>query len=129
MVFGLFLQFGANLQKCCCRSTVGQDIGTFFVSCGILFKGREELRQANNSENFSMNEYEGIAYVSFPSFHKIEGFIVEERKYGEDNIQTDNHVFSASLKGYDERPTLVHQGSLKVFLHIMENTDFQAKVN
>ena len=66
---------------------------------------------------------------AFPSFHKIEGFIVEERKYGEGNIQTNNHVFSASLKGNDDQLALFQQGALKFFLHIMENTDLQAKVN
>ena len=94
-----------------------------------MYKGWEELHRANNSENFILNEYEGIAYVPFPSFHKIEGFIVDERKYGEGNIQTNNHVFSTSLKGNDDQPALVHEGDLKVFLHIMENTYFQAKVN
>ena len=71
----------------------------------------------------------GVTYVAFASFHKIEDFIVEESKYGEGNIQTDNKVFSASLKGNDDQPALVHQGALKLFLHIMEKTDFQAKVN
>ena len=46
LVFGILLHFGANLQKCCCRSTVGQDIGTFLVSCGILSKSWEELHLA-----------------------------------------------------------------------------------
>ena len=76
-----------------------------------------------------MNEYEGVAYVAFPSFHKIEGFIAKEGKYGEGIIQTDNNVFSGCLKGNDAQPALVHQGALKLFLHVMENTDFQAKVN
>ena len=49
-----------------------------------MSKAWEELRRANNSENFSVNEFEGVAYVAFPSFHKIEGFMVEERKYGEE---------------------------------------------
>ena len=99
------------------------------VSCGILSKGWETLHCAKKLENFSPNEYEGVEYVAFPSFHKVESFIVEEKKYGEGNIQIDNHVFSASLKGNDDQPALVHQGAVKLFLHILENTDFQAKVN
>jgi len=79
-------------------------------------------------ESFSLREHGGVAYVAFPSFHQIESFIVEERKYGEGNIQTNNQVFSDCLKGYDNKPALVHQGDLKLFLHIMEETDFQAKV-
>lgn len=75
-----------------------------------------------------MNEYEGVAYVAFPSFHKIEGFIVNDSKYGEGNLQTDNKVFSGFLKCNDDQPALVHQGALNLFLHIMENTDFQAQV-
>ena len=129
LVLRMLLQFGANLQKCCCRSIVGQDIGTFSVSCGILSKGWEELHRANKSENFSLNEYEGVPYVAFPSFHKIEGFIVTESKYGEGNMQTDNKVFSGCLKGNDDQPALVHLGALKLFLHIMEKIDFQAQVN
>ena len=106
MVFVLLLLFGANLHKCSRRSTVGEDIGTFLVPCGILSKGWEKLHRANKSENFSLNEYEGVAYVALPSFHKIEGFIVEESKYGEGNIQTDNRIFSTSLKGNDDQPLL-----------------------
>jgi len=128
-VFDLLPLFGANSQKYCCRSTVGQDTATFLISCGILSKAWEELRRANNLENFSLNEYEGVAYVSFPSFQEIEHFNVNGSKYGEGNIQTDNKVFSASLKGNDDQPALVHQGAVKLFLHILENTDFQAKVN
>jgi hypothetical protein len=106
----------------------GQDIATFFVSCGIVPKAWEESRLANNSESYSLNEYEGVAYVAFPSFHNIEGFIVQESKYGEGNIPTDKKFFSDCLKGNDDQPALVHQGALKLFLHIMEKTDFQAKV-
>ena len=87
------------------------------------------LRLANNSGSYSVTEYGEIEYVAFPSFHKIEGFIVTERKYGEGNIQTDYKVFSGCLKGNDDLPALVHLGALKLFLHIMENTDFQAQVN
>ena len=94
-----------------------------------MSKAWEVLRLANNSGSYSVTEYGEIEYVAFPSFHKIEAFIVEGSKYGEGNIQTDNNVFSASLKGNDHQPALVHQGALKLFLHMMENTDFQAKVN
>eukprot|EP00253_Pinus_taeda_P028574 PITA_28574 len=108
--------------------TVDQEIASFIVSCGILSKAWEESRLANNLEGYSLNEYEGVAYVAFPSFHEIEGFIVKESKYGEGNIQTDNKVFSSCLEGNDAQPALVHQGALKLFLHVMENTDFQAKM-
>ena len=121
--------FDANLQKCCCRFTVGQEIATFLVSCGILSKAWEVLRLANNSGSYSVTEYGDVAYVAFPSFHKIEGFIVTESKYGEGNMQTDNKVFSGCLKGNDDQPALVHLGALKLFLHIMENTDLQSQVN
>ena len=50
-------------------------------------------------------------------------------EYGEGNIQTDNKVFSACLKGNNDQPALVHQGALKLFLYIMQNVNFQAKVN
>eukprot|EP00253_Pinus_taeda_P006790 PITA_06790 len=108
--------------------TDGQEIATFLVSCGILSKAWEESRLANYSQSYALNEYAGVAYVSFPSFHKIEGFIVQESKYGEGNIQTDNKFFSGCLKGNDDQSALVHQGALKLFLYIMENTDFQAKM-
>jgi len=108
--------------------TADHEIATFLVSCGILSKAWEESRLANNSETYTVNEYEGVAYVAFPSFHKIEDFVVKESKYGEGNIQTDNKVFSDCLKGNDAQPALVHQGALQLFLHIMENTDFQARM-
>jgi len=108
--------------------TVGQEIATFLVSCGIVSKAWEESRLASNSEGFSLNEYEGVAYVAFPSFHEIEGFTVNESKYGEGNIQNDKKAFFGCLEGNDGQPALVHQGALKLFLHIMENTDFQAKL-
>eukprot|EP00253_Pinus_taeda_P015650 PITA_15650 len=108
--------------------TVDQEIANFVVSCGLLSKAWEEAHLANSSESYSLNEYEGVAYVAFPSFHNVEGFVVKDSKYGEGNIQTDNKVFSAALKSNDEQPALVHQGALKLFLHIMENTDFQAKM-
>ena len=76
-----------------------------------------------------MTEYGDVAYVAFPSFHKIEGFIVTERKYGEGNIQTDYKVFFGCLKGNDDLPALVHLRALKLFPHIMEKIDFQAQVN
>eukprot|EP00253_Pinus_taeda_P024863 PITA_24863 len=120
--------YGGNLQKCCCRFTVGQDIATFLVSCGILSKAWEESCFANNSESYSVNEYEGVAYVAFPSFYNIEGFIVKGSKYGEGNIEAHNNFFSGCVKGNGDQPALVHQGALNLFIHIMENTDFQAKM-
>ena len=95
----------------------------------MLSKAWEEPHLASNSEGFSVNEYEGVAYVAFPSFHKIEGFIANERKYGEWNIQNNKNVFFGCLKGDDGQPTTIHQGALKLFLHVMENTYFQEKVN
>jgi hypothetical protein len=108
---------------------VGQETAAFLASCEILSKAWEESHLASNSESFSLKEHEGVVYVAFPSFHKIESFIVKVSKYGEGNIQTNNRVFSDCLKGNDDKPALVHQGALKLFLHIMEKTDFQAKVN
>jgi len=108
--------------------TVGQETADFLASCEILSKAWEESGRVNNSESFSLKEHGGVAYVAFPSFHQIESFIVKESKYGEGNIQTNNQVFSDCLKGYDDKPALVHQGALKLFLYIMEGTDFKAKL-
>eukprot|EP00253_Pinus_taeda_P013158 PITA_13158 len=107
--------------------TADHEIATFLVSCGILPKAWEESRLANYSQSYTLNEFEGVAYVAFPSCHKIEGFIIQESKYGECNMPTDK-FFSGCLKGNDDQPALVHQGALKLFLYIMENTDFQAKI-
>eukprot|EP00253_Pinus_taeda_P015146 PITA_15146 len=100
--------------------TVGQDIATFLVSCGILPKAWEESCLAY--------ECEGVAYVAFPSFYNIEGFIVKGSKYGEGNIEAHNNFFSGCVNGNGDQPALVHQGALNLFIHIMENTDFQAKM-
>jgi len=110
------------------RFGVGLEIANFLASCGILSKAWQESLLASNAKTFILNEYEDIAYVAFPSFHQIEGFIVKESKYGEGDIHTDNKVFSGCLKGNDDKPALVHQGALKLFVHIMENTDFQAQL-
>jgi len=104
-------------------------MATFILSCGVLSKAWEKSRRASKSKIFTLNEYEGFAYVSFPSFHNIEDFIVKGRQYGDGNIQTDNKVFSDCLKGNDDQQTLVHQGALKLFLHILEKTNFKTKVN
>jgi len=76
-----------------------------------------------------LNEYDDIAYVAFPSFHKIKGSVIKERKHGKGSIQTNKKVFYGCLRGNDDQPVLVHQGALKLLLHIMGITDFQTKVN
>eukprot|EP00253_Pinus_taeda_P036711 PITA_36711 len=108
--------------------TVGHENAAFLASCEILSKAWEESQLANDSESFSVKEHEGFVYVAFPSFHKIESFTVKGNKHGEGNIQTNNKVFSDSLKGNDDKPALVHQGALKLFLDIMEKADFQAQI-
>ena len=47
-----------------CRFIVGKEIATFLLSTGILSKAWEESHLASNSESFSVNEYEGVAYVA-----------------------------------------------------------------
>nr|ABR16688.1 unknown [Picea sitchensis] len=110
------------------RFTIGQEIATFLVSCGLVPKVWEESLRASNVESFTVNEYEDVAYVTFPSFQRLEDFIVDDSKCGEGNIQTDHGVFSGCLNGNDEKPALIHPGALTLFLHIMEKTDFQAKL-
>eukprot|EP00253_Pinus_taeda_P012752 PITA_12752 len=104
--------------------TVGQETAAFLASCEILFNAWEESDRANNLESFSLREHGGVAYVAFPSFLGIESFID-----GEGNIETNNQVFLDCLKGDDDKPAQVHQGALKLFLDIMEKTDFQAKID
>nr|ABR16032.1 unknown [Picea sitchensis] len=110
------------------RFTIGQEIATFLVSCGLVPKVWEESLRASNVESFTVNESEDVAYVTFPSFQRLEDFIVNDNKCGEGNIQTDHGVFSGCLNGNDEKPALIHPGALTLFLHIMEKTDFQAKL-
>eukprot|EP00253_Pinus_taeda_P028661 PITA_28661 len=104
--------------------TVGQEAAAFLASCEILFKAWEESGRASNSENFSLKEHGDVAYVAFPSFLKTESFLD-----GVGNIQTNNQAFPDCLKGYDDKPAFVHLGALKLFLDIMEKTDFQAKID
>ena len=47
-----------------CSFIVGKEIATFLLSTGILSKAWEESHIASNSESFSVNEYEGVAYVA-----------------------------------------------------------------
>jgi hypothetical protein len=109
--------------------TAGEEIATFLVSYRfLLHKAWEESLRANSSKSFTLNEHEDVVYVAFPSFHGIEDFMVIESEYGEGNIQTGNEVFSGCLKGNDDQLALVHQGALKIFLYIMENTDFKKKL-
>lgn len=88
------------------------------------------LRACENSpQSFTLTEDEDVVYVAFPSFHRLEDFIVKEGKYGEGNLPTGNKIFSGCLKGNDGQPARVHQGALKLFLLIMENTHLEEKVN
>jgi len=110
--------------------TVDLEIATFLASCELLSKAWKELLHAceNSPQSFTLSEDKDVVYVSFPSFHRLEDFIVEESEYGEGNIQTGNEIFSVCLKGNDDQPARVHKGALKLFLHIMENTDLEAKI-
>ena len=119
------------MKKCCCRFTVAQEIATFLASCELLSKAWKELLRAceNSPQSFTLREDEDVVYVAFPSFHRLEDFIVEDNEYGEGNIQTGNEIFSVCLKGNDDQPTRVHKGALKLLLHIMKNTHLEAKVN
>ena len=69
-----------------------------------------------------------LVWMNMKALHMLH-CIFNGSEYGEGNIQTDNKVFSACLKGNSDQPALVHQGALNLFLYIMQNTDFQAKVN
>ncbi|KAH9304204.1 hypothetical protein KI387_008608, partial [Taxus chinensis] len=51
--------------------------------------------------------------------------MVSDGRYGECNIQNENTAFSACLKGDDAEPALVHKGVLKIFLHILQSSDFK----
>eukprot|EP00253_Pinus_taeda_P021819 PITA_21819 len=103
--------------------TVGQEIATFLVSYGLLPKVWEESLHASNSEGFTVNEYEDFVCFAFASFQRVEDFVVNQSKCGEDNIQTVQNVFSGCLN-----PALIHPGALTLFLHIMEKIGFQAKL-
>eukprot|EP00253_Pinus_taeda_P020536 PITA_20536 len=96
----------------------------FLASCEIPLNAWEESGHANNLESFSLKEHGGVTYVAFPSFLRIESFID-----GEGTVETNNQVFSDCLKGYDDKSAQVHKGALKLFLDIMEKTDFQAKID
>lgn len=108
--------------------TVGEEIATSLVSCGMLPKVWEESLRASKAESFTLNEYENVAYVTFPSFQRLELYLVNEGEYREGNIQTEHNFFSGYLMGNDDKPTLIHQGALTLFLHIMEQTEFQEKL-
>eukprot|EP00253_Pinus_taeda_P032539 PITA_32539 len=105
------------------KFTVGQQIATFLVSYGLLPKVWEESLHASNSEGCTVNEYEDFVCFAFASFQRVEDFIVNQSKCGKDNIQTVQNVFSGCLN-----PDLIHPGALTLFLHIMEKTDLQAKL-
>jgi len=68
-----------------------------------------------------------ISYVLL-SLQRVEDFIVNQSKCGEDNIKIVQKVSSECLKGDDGEPTFIHPGALMLFLHIIEKTDFQAKL-
>eukprot|EP00253_Pinus_taeda_P000837 PITA_00837 len=110
--------------------TVAQEIATFLASSGLLPKAWKKLLRAceNIPQSFTLTEDEDVVYVAFPSFHGLEDFIVEEGKYGEGNLPTGNKIFSGCLKGNDDQPARVHQGALKLFLRIMENTRLEEKL-
>ncbi|XP_059077033.1 lipase-like PAD4 [Cryptomeria japonica] len=93
-----------------------------------MTKAWEEICSISNNEgdSFLLKKDEDVVYVIFPSFRN-EDFIVSDSKYGECNIQNDK-IFPASLKGDDDNPALVHKGALNRFRHILENSEFKAKM-
>lgn len=111
--------------------TTGQELATFLASCEILHKAWEEIRKAsiNHVDTFVVNDYEGVVYVTFSSLYTEDVFIVKDSKYGECMIQNGNTAFSYSLKGNDDQPALVHNGALRLFLRILESSDFNDQMH
>ncbi|XP_057826072.2 lipase-like PAD4 [Cryptomeria japonica] len=109
------------------RFSVGRELATLITSCGILDKAWEEIcNVSKNNIDFLLKEDDGVAYVTFPSFSG-EDFIVTDSKYGEYDIQNEK-IFSACLKGNDDKKALVHKGAFNRFLRIVESSDFKAKM-
>ncbi|KAH9302630.1 hypothetical protein KI387_014213 [Taxus chinensis] len=87
---------------------------SLFVQIGSKYAPYDFI-STNNVDAFIVNEYKGVAYVTFPSLY-TEDFVVGEGGYRECNIQNVNTVSSASFKGDDDMPVLVHKGALSLFL-------------
>ncbi|GLJ28533.1 hypothetical protein SUGI_0561360 [Cryptomeria japonica] len=106
----------------------GQEFATFTATSGILPKAWEAICSIskNREDSFLLIKDGGVVYVAFPSFHK-EDYIVPDSKYGECNIKNCK-IFSAGLKGDDAKPAFIHKGALNRFLHILESSDFKAKM-
>ncbi|XP_057867990.1 protein EDS1B isoform X5 [Cryptomeria japonica] len=110
------------------KFSVGQELANFLATCEILLKAWKAICSIskNREDSFLLIKDEDVVYVIFPSFHN-EDFIASDSKYGECNIKNQK-IFSAGLKGNDDKPALVHKGALNRFLHILENSDFKAKM-
>ncbi|KAH9304203.1 hypothetical protein KI387_008607 [Taxus chinensis] len=112
------------------KFAVGTETADFLTSSGVLHRSWEEIHRVsiNNVYTFHVTVLEDVVYVIFPSFY-VEDFMVKEGRYGECNIQKENTVFSACLKGDDGEPAVVHKGALNIFLHILRSSDFKAQMD
>eukprot|EP01018_Ginkgo_biloba_P007342 Gb_37859 [translate_table: standard] len=111
--------------------TAGLETATFLASSGLLSKAWEESSRAckTNAEGYIMSEDgDSNVYIAFSSSQRLEDFVISGSRFGECKIQSEKKFFSDSLKGRDDEPALVHQGALKLFLRILENSDFKAKM-
>ena len=73
------------------------------IPCGILSKGWEELISANNSENFTLNEYEGVAY----SIPYIPCWELEVCRPFPCKVSFDRTIAATSIPSLDYRLTNV----------------------
>ncbi|XP_059077746.1 uncharacterized protein LOC131042507 [Cryptomeria japonica] len=109
--------------------TVGEEQAIFLCSCEILERAWDETRCISNKNvdtYFQRNEYEGVVFITFPSFY-IGDFTASGSPYGQCDIQNENEVFSDRLKGDDDQPALVHKGALNMFLNILKNSDLETQ--
>ncbi|GLJ28512.1 hypothetical protein SUGI_0560980 [Cryptomeria japonica] len=101
------------------------------LSCEILERAWSETRNISNNNDttyFRRSENEGVVFITFPS-RFIGDFTAGDSPYEQCDIQSENKVFSASLKGDDDQPALVHKGSLTMFLNILRNSDLETQMN
>ncbi|XP_057867964.2 lipase-like PAD4 isoform X2 [Cryptomeria japonica] len=110
------------------KFTTGLANADFFNLSGIPNQAWKEIAAVCTlNVDFLVNEYEGVVYMSFPSY-VIEDFVVRDGRYGGCIIQNEKDVFSGCLKGDDERPALVYEGALNRFLHTLRHSNFEAQM-
>eukprot|EP01018_Ginkgo_biloba_P019310 Gb_12427 [translate_table: standard] len=97
-------------------------LGIFLVSSGLPWKAWEACTTAYKTPKpFVVREVEDVVFFAFPSFElTVRDFMLSG--------STESADLFTHLKDNNDEPALMHRPFLSRFLHVLNNSDFQDKV-